>query len=178
MSDHQVSEEHDRLRERRLEAVAANIVHQIGDALYEALPPDVAHKYFVDARQATNDRAIDFAKKLISGHAENTSVGVNSAAAVLTWPAADPEPQEMAHRLVASALMMKRQYQDAGLVIAREFCTEYGIDVHELERKLRQSGEPFGRVDPSNPRMGQIDATEHGNAWFWVGRRRDHHQRG
>lgn len=53
-----------------LEAVAANIVHQIGDALYDALPPDVAHKYFVDARQATNDRVIDFAKELISGYAE------------------------------------------------------------------------------------------------------------
>lgn len=78
---------------------------------------------------------------------------------------------EMAHRLVASALMMKRQYQGAGLVVAREFCTEYGIDVHEIERKLRRSGKPFGRVDPANPRMGQIDATEDGQAWFWVSRR-------
>lgn len=42
-----------------------NIVFQIGDALYEALPKEIAHKYFVDARQATNDVAIDFAKKLI-----------------------------------------------------------------------------------------------------------------
>lgn len=81
------------------------------------------------------------------------------------------EPQEMAHRLVAAALMMKRQYQDAGLLVAREFCTEYGIDVYEIERKLRQSGKPFGRQDPNNVRMGQIDATEDGCAWFWVGRR-------
>jgi hypothetical protein len=63
----------DQLSERRLEAVAANIVHQIGDALYEALPADVAHDHLVDARQATNDRAIDFAKKLIGGYAENTA---------------------------------------------------------------------------------------------------------
>lgn len=42
-----------------------NIVHQLGDALYEALPPDVAHEHFVKARQNTNDRAIDFATKLI-----------------------------------------------------------------------------------------------------------------
>lgn len=81
------------------------------------------------------------------------------------------EPQEMAHRLVAQALMMKRQYQDAGLSVAREFCTEYGIDVYEIERKLRQSGKPFGRRDPANPRMGQVDATEDGKAWFWVNRR-------
>lgn len=81
------------------------------------------------------------------------------------------EPQEMAHRLVAQSLMMKRQYQDAGLIVAREFCAEYGIDVYAIERKLRQSGKPFGRRDPANPRMGQIDATEDGNAWFWIGRR-------
>jgi hypothetical protein len=49
-----------------LEYLAMNIVHQIGDALYEALPKDIAHEYFVDARQKTNDTTIDFAKKLIS----------------------------------------------------------------------------------------------------------------
>lgn len=43
-----------------------NIVHQIGDALYEALPRDVAHEHFVKARQATNDMVIDFAAKLIT----------------------------------------------------------------------------------------------------------------
>lgn len=171
MSDQ--ASEHDQRRERRLEAVAANIVHQIGDALYEALPPDVAHKYFVDARQATNDRTIDFAKKLIRDHSGDTRIGVDSTNTAFTLPAAAPEPQEMAHRLVASALLMKRQYQDAGLVIAREFCAEYGIDVRVIERKLRQSGKPFGRVDASNPRMGQIDATENGSAWFWAGRRQD-----
>lgn len=79
------------------------------------------------------------------------------------------EPQEMAHRLVASALMMKRQFQDAGLHVAREFCTEYGIDVYEIEHKLRQSGKPFGRQHAN--RMGQIDATEDGKAWFWRARR-------
>ncbi|TEA09145.1 hypothetical protein [Mycobacteroides salmoniphilum] len=147
--------------DRDLEAVAANIIHQVGDALYEALPPDVAHKHFVYARQATNDRAIDFAKELIGSYAERTVAPV---------PSNLVEPQEMAHRLIAAALMMKRQYQQAGLIVAGEFCTEYGIDVHELEQKLRSSGEPFGRIDPANPRMGQIDATEDGKAWFWAGR--------
>lgn len=58
--------------DRRLEAVAANIIHQVGDVLYEALPADVAHDHFVDARQATNDRAIDFAKELISGYTKHS----------------------------------------------------------------------------------------------------------
>lgn len=61
-----------RNNDTQLEAVAANIVHQIGDALYEALPADVAHDHFVHARQATNDRAIDFAKDLISDYAKNS----------------------------------------------------------------------------------------------------------
>lgn len=62
-----------RIGDPRLEAVAANIVHQIGDALYEALPADVAHDHFVHARQATNDRAIDFAKELIGDYATSSS---------------------------------------------------------------------------------------------------------
>lgn len=55
--------------ERELEAVAMNIVHQLGDVLYAALPADVAHEHFVTARQKTNDRAIEFAKKLIESFA-------------------------------------------------------------------------------------------------------------
>ena len=47
------------------EATAMNIVHQLGDLLYDTLPPDVAHEHFVKARQETNDRAIDFARGLI-----------------------------------------------------------------------------------------------------------------
>ncbi len=47
------------------ENVAMNIVYQLGDALYDALPKDVAHEHFVVARQATNDRLIDFATELI-----------------------------------------------------------------------------------------------------------------
>lgn len=82
------------------------------------------------------------------------------------------EPAEMAHRLVAIALMMKRTYQNAGLAVAREFCAEYGIDANEIEYNLRHSGKPFGRIDPTNPIMGQIDATDGGNAWFWKGRKR------
>lgn len=82
------------------------------------------------------------------------------------------EPQEMAHRLVAISLMMKRQYQAAGLAVAREFCAEYGIDADAIEHKLRRDGKPFGAIDPANPLMGQIDATNGGTAWFWIGRRR------
>ncbi|WP_162625528.1 hypothetical protein [Mycolicibacterium llatzerense] len=63
------------LQDRQLEAVAANIVHQIGDALYAALPADIAHEHFVHARQATNDLATDFAKRLISGYVEEASTG-------------------------------------------------------------------------------------------------------
>lgn len=48
----------------------------------------------------------------------------------------------MAHRLVATALMMKRQFQDAGMMVAREFCTEHGIDVYGIERTLRFEGKP------------------------------------
>ena len=53
-------------REKEIEGVAMNIVHQIGDVLYDALPPDIAHEHFVKARQATNDIAIDFAAKLLT----------------------------------------------------------------------------------------------------------------
>ncbi len=49
----------------KIEGVAMNIVHQIGDALYEQMPLGVA-KDFVKARQATNDIAIYFAMKLIT----------------------------------------------------------------------------------------------------------------
>ncbi len=76
-----MSDQHD---EQRLEAVAANIVHQIGDVMYEALPEDVAHKYFVAARQATNDRAIDFAKGLISGYARDAAIEASSRRAPAT----------------------------------------------------------------------------------------------
>lgn len=67
-----VDEEYTELaRDRKLHGVASNIVHQIGDLLYENLPPEIAHKYFVDARQATNDRTILFAMKLIKTFSEN-----------------------------------------------------------------------------------------------------------
>lgn len=80
------------------------------------------------------------------------------------------EPQAMAHRLVAVTLMMKRQYQDAGMMVAREYCAEYGIDADDIERKLRAEGQPFGRNDGTG--RGQIDATEDGTAWFWAGRQK------
>jgi len=50
---------------RDSESVAMNIVHQLGDLLYEALPNKIAHEYFVDARKKTNHIAIEFTKKLI-----------------------------------------------------------------------------------------------------------------
>ncbi|MCA1565854.1 MAG: hypothetical protein LC803_09490 [Acidobacteria bacterium] len=66
--------------ERNLESLAMNIVFQIGDALYEALPPDVAHEHFVAARQKTNDIAIDFAKKLIAADRRKAVEGATSNA--------------------------------------------------------------------------------------------------
>lgn len=76
----------------------------------------------------------------------------------------DPhDAQVMAHRLVATALMMTRQHQGAGLAVAREFCREHSIDIDDIEYKLRRAGTPSGR-------SGQIDATEGGAAWFWTGR--------
>lgn len=54
--------------ERDLEGIAMNIVHQIGDALYNELPQDVAHEHFVTARQKTNDALIDFTKKMVIEH--------------------------------------------------------------------------------------------------------------
>lgn len=56
--------------ERNLEAVAMNIVYQLGDLLYDNLPKVIAHDYFVDARQATNDRAIKFTKKLVKMYSD------------------------------------------------------------------------------------------------------------
>ncbi|MUL61229.1 hypothetical protein B5P44_01340 [Mycobacterium sp. CBMA 213] len=41
----------------------------------------MAHENFVHARQATNDLAIDFAKRLISGHVEEASTGSPSLSA-------------------------------------------------------------------------------------------------
>lgn len=58
------------MKDKLMEKIAMNIVFQIGDLLYEALPKDIAHKYFVDARQKTNDKAIDFVKALITSEVE------------------------------------------------------------------------------------------------------------
>ncbi len=55
----------DSVEDRDIKHIAMNIVHQLGDALYDALPKDIAHEHFVDARQKTNDVAIYFAEKLI-----------------------------------------------------------------------------------------------------------------
>jgi hypothetical protein len=52
-------------RLEEFEVQAMNIVYQIGDLLYTALPPDIAHEHFVKARQSTNDLAIEFTKKII-----------------------------------------------------------------------------------------------------------------
>ena len=48
-----------------LEVQAMHIVYHIGNLLYEALPPEMAHQYFVVARQKTNDQAIDFVKDFL-----------------------------------------------------------------------------------------------------------------
>lgn len=72
MDQQTVTPKPDAPNEQLLEAAAANIVHQIGDALHEALPPDMAHNHFVTARQATNDRAIAFVKQVITAYTADT----------------------------------------------------------------------------------------------------------
>jgi hypothetical protein len=44
---------------------------------------------------------------------------------------------EIARKMVQTAVWMKRQYQDAGLIVARVFCEAKGIDVDALEREVR-----------------------------------------
>ncbi|MGW0162196.1 hypothetical protein ACWDUN_23065 [Mycobacterium sp. NPDC003323] len=51
-------------------------------------------------------------------------------------PAGD---EELARKLVQTAIWMKRQYQDAGLVVARVFCEVKGIDFDAVEHEIRQS---------------------------------------
>lgn len=71
-----------------LERLAMNIVYQIGDALYEALPKDVAHEHFVTARQATNDIAIDFVKNLITARGSKQKEN---------WEKGTKQREEIAH---------------------------------------------------------------------------------
>lgn len=47
--------------------------------------------------------------------------------------------EALARRMVQAAVWMKRQYQDAGLNIARVFCDAKGIDADALEREIRAS---------------------------------------
>lgn len=102
---------------RELEGVAANIVHQIGDALYEALPKDVAHQHFVDARQATNDVAIDFAKMLIQAHAAK-----RVQAAEKSW-----QPMELA----------PTDGEEITVLV-------YGIEINEIANVVWKYTEPVG----------------------------------
>lgn len=44
---------------------------------------------------------------------------------------------EIATRMVQAAVWMKRQYQDAGLIVARIFCEERGLDCDSIEREVR-----------------------------------------
>lgn len=50
------------------------------------------------------------------------------------------DDEVLARRLVQVVLWMKRQYQDAGLIVAREFCKAKGLDAYAIERTLRQGG--------------------------------------
>ena len=59
------------VEERELEGLAMSVIFQAGDLLYETLPKDIAHDHFVDARQATNDKLIDFTKGLVSTYITN-----------------------------------------------------------------------------------------------------------
>jgi hypothetical protein len=51
-------------------------------------------------------------------------------------PAGD---EDLARKLVQTAIWMKRQYQDAGLVVARVFCEAKGIDFDAVELDVRQA---------------------------------------
>lgn len=62
-----------------------------------------------------------------------------------------PAAMPLARRLVAVTLAMKRQYQDAGMMVARTYCEQHGIDVYAIERELRQAGTSSGSA-------GQVDA--------------------
>lgn len=44
---------------------------------------------------------------------------------------------ELARKMVQIAVWMKRQYQDAGLIVARVFCEAKGLDVDAIEREIR-----------------------------------------
>lgn len=61
------------------------------------------------------------------------------------------DTEALAYRMVATALAMKRQYQNAGIVVAREYCTAHGLDVYVIEAALREAGTPSGL-------SGQVDA--------------------
>ncbi|WP_370501011.1 hypothetical protein NWT09_11875 [Mycolicibacterium sp. jd] len=51
-------------------------------------------------------------------------------------PAGD---EELARKLVQTAVWMKRQYQDSGLVVARVFCEAKGIDLDAVELEVREA---------------------------------------
>lgn len=63
----------------------------------------------------------------------------------------EPKPEALAYRMVATALAMKSQYQNAGLVVAREYCKAHGLDVYAIAAALMDAGTPAGK-------SGQIDA--------------------
>lgn len=48
------------------DTIAMSIVYNLGDALYNELKGEVPAKYVVKARQATNDKFIDYATNLIN----------------------------------------------------------------------------------------------------------------
>lgn len=51
---------------------------------------------------------------------------------------------DLARRMVEAAVWMKRQYQDAGLCVARVFCQAKGINSDALEREVRAAASSGG----------------------------------
>lgn len=55
-------------------------------------------------------------------------------------PTSDLSADEvLARRLVQTALLMKRQYQDAGLIVAREFCKAKALEFDAIEKTMRDA---------------------------------------
>lgn len=94
-------------KQRELEGVAINIVHQIGGALYDALPKDIAHEYFVDARQATNDLLINFTAKLINQYTANAVVEAR-----IDETSTSDSPQAWKDFRIAELLAQHEEYPD------------------------------------------------------------------
>lgn len=80
-----------------------NIVYQIGDALSEHLPKEMQSS-FVDARQATNDKCIDFVFHLLQQRDAQWTTALNH----IVDDHAGKTPQEAIEAVIASLTNSKK----------------------------------------------------------------------